>query len=417
MCVWLVLSDVDADPDTHPKVDSLCSSQNQTFYYYYAVHFPNPLYHTPIQTMMAKQLRKEASTAVLQLIDAGEYQVTVRRDVDEQDPEESPLPAPPTTTCTVRFGPAQTAAVRGTRLYTPEDLAALMPLVPPPPSTESSAPSSEGSEPLLRPLSSSLIVRVTVGTTQTEAQALWAASDDDGGQHVALLNFASARNPGGGFLSGAKAQEEDLCRCSGLYPCLLQCKGYYKANQSPGGLYTDHAIFSPRVPFFKTDGDGEGDDAFLSQPFFVSVITIPAPNTRAFIQQRHKERCRRDPPQTDATATTTTITPAVVLVDEDAEQLRQTFYRRWCHVLCLARAHGVTRLVLGAWGCGAFGGDPVMASTTARQAILDVIVNGDGATCEGTSSLIEIVFVIPETGLQSPINLETFRATFAEFMS
>jgi uncharacterized protein (TIGR02452 family) len=148
------------------------------------------------------------------------------------------------------------------------------------------------------------------------------------------------------------------------------------------------------------------------------VITIPAPNTRAFIQQRHRERCRRDPPQTNTTATTTTTTPAVVLVDEDAEQLRQTFYRRWCHVLCLARAHGVTRLVLGAWGCGAFGGDPVMAATTARQAILDVIVNGGGAAAgAGTSSLAEIVFAIPETGRQSPINLETFRATFAEFMS
>lgn len=170
-------------------------------------------------------------------------------------------------------------------------------------------------------------IEVTDETTTDAARRL-------GGQ-VAALNFASARNPGGGFLGGAKAQEEDLARCSALYTCLIRQPEYYDANRAqPSPLYTDLVIYSPQVPFFRGD-----DLRFLETPFFASVLTAPAPNAGAFLQ--------REP-------------------DGEA-RVRATLERRAEKVLRIALDRGHRVLVLGAWGCGVFRNDPsVVADVFAR---------------------------------------------------
>ncbi len=151
------------------------------------------------------------------------------------------------------------------------------------------------------------------------------------GAHVGCLNFASARNPGGGFLGGAQAQEEALARASALYPCLLVAQEYYARNRSNrSAIYLDLAVFSPKVPFFRDD-----TGRLLEEPLLASVITAPAPNRGAVAQNE----------------------------PENLPLIAATLRRRAEMVLHIAQAHGIEGLVLGAWGCGVFRNDPGMVAS------------------------------------------------------
>ena len=98
-------------------------------------------------------------------------------------------------------------------------------------------------------------------------------------QHVCVLNFASATNPGGGVTHGSSAQEECLCRCSTLYNCLntrAMWDGFYTPHRRSGNpLHNDDIIFTPNVKVLKDD-----DYRPLVDPFAVDVITCAAPNLR-----------------------------------------------------------------------------------------------------------------------------------------
>ncbi len=173
-------------------------------------------------------------------------------------------------------------------------------------------------------------IEVANETTLAAVQRLRAA-----GLHPVALNFASATHPGGGFLSGARAQEEYLARSSGLYVCLQMhpMYGYHCARHDT--LYTDYVIYSPAVPVFRAD-----DGALLETPYTVGMITSPAVNAAALPPERHVE-----------------IGPAM--------------WQRILKVLAAGIAHGHDSIVLGAWGCGAFGNKGAEIAPLFRQALAE----------------------------------------------
>ena len=164
--------------------------------------------------------------------------------------------------------------------------------------------------------SRSTAITVEKNTTLRVARRLAA----DG--RVAALNFAAARQPGGGFLDGARAQEEGLARSSGLYGCLKDCEMYDFHEKQRDWMSSNYVIYSPDVPVFRKD-KGE----LLDEPWLLSILTSPAAN-QAKLKTEDPERLPE--------------IPAAM-----AERVRK--------VLGVAAAHGHDQLVLGAWGCGDFG--------------------------------------------------------------
>lgn len=157
------------------------------------------------------------------------------------------------------------------------------------------------------------------------------------GFNVCALNFASAKHPGGGFLGGARAQEESLCRSSGLYGCINGDPMYREHAPTRGGFYTNAAIYSPGVPVFRGD---DGD--LLPDPFRCGFVTAPAVNAGTYLKDgggKQKEVTR-----------------------EMADRIDK--------VLTIMAGHGHDAAVLGAWGCGVFKNDPDLIATLFREALV-----------------------------------------------
>jgi len=199
------------------------------------------------------------------------------------------------------------------------------------------------------------------------------------GHKVCALNFANGSRPGGGYLTGARAQEEELCRqFPTLYTSLNQAKNHDRAY--PFGPCTYHGatdlqhryadvLFTPRVVARRASQvDGyrllQDTEAFDN----MAIVSAAAPDInhdQPFVQGLVEEAIR-------------TIVVAPKLKDPAIETL-----------------------VLGAWGCGAFGGHPHTMAMLFTKVLQE---SGLGRLYQ------EVHFAIPGGGANAKAFEETLRS-------
>lgn len=183
---------------------------------------------------------------------------------------------------------------------------------------------------------------------------------------LAVLDFASFVNPGGGYIRGTMAQEEALCTESFLYNVLEGFGDWYTENRRRNlncELYRNRALAVPAVRF--------GRDRIHA---YADVIVAAAPNAR---------RARADYKVSD-------------------ELLEEAMRDRIAFALSVIDARGLKKAVLGAYGCGVFGWDASAVAEMFRSEL-----------ASGTHGLEEVVFAIPRTRYDD--NLARFEHAFSAF--
>lgn len=160
---------------------------------------------------------------------------------------------------------------------------------------------------------------------------------DNKSKPVLVLNLANPVNPGGGVRRGAQAQEEDLCRKSSLLLSLesKHAANYYLYNRNLRTyMGSDALIFTPEVEIIR-DEDGN----LLDETVIVAVLTCAAP-----MINHGKEGMSEN-------------------------EYKNMVYNRITGMLKCAAYFGYRNLVLGAWGCGAFGNDAHIISDLFYKAL------------------------------------------------
>lgn len=203
--------------------------------------------------------------------------------------------------------------------------------------------------------------------------------------NATILNFASALKPGGGFLEGANSQEEFICARTTLYASLWD--DFYRLPEL-GGIHT------PDVMVFR-DCTPEANDLEKRDRFFVDVISagmLRFPDVRGRPEERSEGGC----------------TCGVSYCDRD----RELVTRKMKAVMRIAQSKGTATLILGAWGCGAYG-NPVKEVAKIWRKVIAGSPRQRRPNAERWEGIREIVFAIPDRRIARDFQ-EAFSGILAE---
>ena len=182
------------------------------------------------------------------------------------------------------------------------------------------------------------LVQLYNQTTLAVAQARAAQ-----GYRVAILNFASATSPGGSWLEGARAQEESLARSSALVNALQADEWYNDPRHHTDPFYDDTVIVTPQVPFFRLH-----TGQLLEQPWYADVLTTAAVHAKA----------------------------VATYMPSRLSEIPACMRQRTHVMLRAANTLAADVLVLGAWGCGAFGNDATMMADIFAESLRLIDMTG-----------------------------------------
>ncbi|KAI3330330.1 hypothetical protein F4824DRAFT_505180 [Ustulina deusta] len=192
---------------------------------------------------------------------------------------------------------------------------------------------------------------------------------------VGILNMASPLSPGGGFLNGATSQEESLCMRTTLLPALRD--EFYRMPELA-------VVYTPDVLVFRPASSSPSPSSFSSSP---SASPSPSSDRRSDASGSGGggEGDENDIlPKNDRWFVDVVSAAALRLPETESGRYasaadRELVVRKMRAVLRVFAAKGCTRVVLGAWGCGAYG-NPVPEIAKAWRQVLapDPVVEGEG---------------------------------------